>query len=533
MTITSKYISYRETGFFSQLILDYIQKDPALYSLPLFPPDRLGLSKAIIERQQFATNRPAIVAHLKDQYQGIKLANPVRENIESLLQPSTFTITTAHQNNLFTGPLYFFYKILHAIRLAMYCKVQFPELHFVPVFFIGSEDADLEELNHIHVGNLTHRWNTEQKGAVGRMKVDQELLNLIDELAGEWGGLPHGKEWIEMLKSSYQEQDTLARATLRMVDQLFGRFGVVVIDADAKSLKELGKSIFSFDLEAGQTEAAINPTLNQMKEWGYSAQALVRPINLFYLKEGLRQRIEKVNDKWQVVGTTIQFNQQQLMQELEQYPERFSPNVILRGLYQSLLLPDIAFIGGGSELAYWMPLISLHKKMSIPFPVLILRNSFLLVSAEQSAKLAKLGLETRHLFQSIEKLLGDCYTEADKKNCSLKAELIQLQEFYRELAQKAEGVDFSLKGHAEAIGKNGERLVKGMEKKMARAIKQKYSAREKKLLALKTALFPNGKLQERVDHMGTFYAQYGSQLLDHLLEASYPLEPFFTMTTID
>jgi len=533
MAITSKHISYHKTGYFSPLVLDYITQNSSLFSLPLLTPDLSGLKKAIEQRQQFPTDRTALVAHLKSQYEGIDLLPSVRENIERLSLPGTFTITTAHQNNLFTGPLYFFYKILHAIRLAKYCQEHFPGQHFVPVFYIGSEDADLDELNHIHVGSTTYRWSTTQQGAVGRMRVDQELQSLLHQIEGELGVLPYGKEWMDMLSQFYRENETMARATFRLVNHLLGKFGLVVIDADAKNLKQLFKPIASFDLEAGQTESILSPTFSQMKAWGYSSQAFVRPVNLFYLKEGLRQRFEKTNDDWQVVGTALQFNKQQLLEELDQYPERFSPNVILRGLYQSLILPDIAFIGGGSEVAYWIPLLPLFKKMGIPFPVLVLRNSFLLTSAEQSSALAKMNVEAADLFEPIGELIKRFYATADKQNSSLSEELAYLQAFYKKLTQKAEALDYTLKAHAESIGKSGDRLLRGMEKKMARATKRKYADTEKKLHALKNALFPAEQLQERYENIGVYYARYGNTIFDKILEASTPLESHFTIITLD
>lgn len=533
MTSTSKYISYRETGSFSSLVLDYIEKNPMLYSLPLLTPDLSGLKKAMEQREQFATNRTVLVSHLRKQYEGMAVDQRVSENIERLLHSSTFTITTAHQNNLFTGPLYFFYKILHAIRLANYCKEQFPDQDFVPVYYIGSEDADIEELNHIHVGAVTHQWNTSQQGAVGRMKVDQDLLALLQQVEGEWGVLPHGKEWVDLLKESYQENDTMARATFRLVNKLLGRFGIVVLDADATALKELLKPVCSFDLDAGQTEAVLNPAFNQMKEWGYSLQAFVRPVNLFYLKEGLRQRIEKKEDNWHVVGTMEQFNEHQLKQELDQHPDRFSPNVILRGLYQSILLPDIAFIGGGSEVAYWIPLLPLFQKMGIPFPVLVLRNSFLLVSDEQSSKLNKLGLVAEQLFHPLGELVKKFYSHADHQNSSLSDELAWMQDFYGKLSQKAATVDFTLKGHTESLAKKAAHLLVGLEKKMASATKRKYTDAERQIQILKDSLFPTGQLQERYDNMGVYYARYGDQLFDHLIEASHPLEARFTILTVN
>jgi uncharacterized protein YllA (UPF0747 family) len=270
-----------------------------------------------------------------------------------------------------------------------------------------------------------------------------------------------------------------------------------------------------------------------MKAWGYSSQAFVRPVNLFYLKEGLRQRFEKTNDNWQVVGTALQFNKQQILEELDQYPERFSPNVILRGLYQSLILPDIVFIGGGSEVAYWIPLLPLFKKMGIPFPVLLLRNSFLLTSVEQSSALAKINVEAADLFEPISELIKRFYATADKQNSSLSEELAYLQAFYKKLTQKAEALDYTLKAHAESVGKSGDRLLKGMEKKMAKVTKRKYADTEKKLHALKSVLFPSEQLQERYENIGVYYARYGNTIFDKILEASTSLESHFTIVTLD
>ena len=234
-----------------------------------------------------------------------------------------------------------------------------------------------------------------------------------------------------------------------------------------------------------------------------------------------------------MVGTMDQFNKQQLKQELDHHPDRFSPNVILRGLYQSLLLPDIAFIGGGSEVAYWIPLLPLFQKMGIPFPVLVLRNSFLLVSDEQSAKLNKLGLVAEQLFHPLGELVKKFYSHADHQNSSLSDELAWMQDFYGKLSQKAATVDFTLKGHTESLAKKAAHLLVGLEKKMASATKRKYTDAERQIQILKDSLFPKGQLQERYDNMGVYYARYGDQLFDHLIEASHPLEARFTILTVN
>ncbi len=533
MTSTSKYISYRETGSFSPLVLDYIEKNPMLYSLPLLTPDLSGLKKAMEQREQFATNRTVLVSHLRKQYEGMAVDQRVSENIERLLHSSTFTITTAHQNNLFTGPLYFFYKILHAIRLANYCKEQFPDQDFVPVYYIGSEDADIEELNHIHVGAVTHQWNTSQQGAVGRMKVDQDLLALLQQVEGEWGVLPHGKEWVDLLKESYQENDTMARATFRLVNKLLGRFGIVVLDADATALKELLKPVCSFDLEAGQTEAVLNPAFNQMKEWGYSLQAFVRPVNLFYLKEGLRQRIEKKEDNWQVVGTMEQFNKQQLKQELDQHPDRFSPNVILRGIYQETILPNILFVGGGSEVAYWMQLKALFQHYKVPFPVLILRNSFMLMDRLQEHKLNELQLSPADLFKEEIELSNEYVQKLAGKSIDLKAEEEESKKLFQQLKQVAGSIDKTLIQHVHALESDHFKKLSTLEKKMLKAERNKQSVQLQRIWKLKSELFPHNNLQERVENFMPYYAQHGQAFIQTILEHSRSLEQQFSIIVLE
>src|SRR5690242_18008405 len=143
MDCTATRLPYRQTGYFSKTVLDYIDQAPAIKPFFSHPPSLAGISQAIEARKNFKTDRETLVRELKKQYTGIKASPKVLANIDSLLAGSTFTITTAHQNNLFTGPLYFIYKILHAIKLSEYLRQSLPACQFVPVFYIGSEDADL------------------------------------------------------------------------------------------------------------------------------------------------------------------------------------------------------------------------------------------------------------------------------------------------------------------------------------------------------------------------------------------------------
>ena len=297
MDCTSTRIPYRQTNSFSKTVLDYLDHATELKSFYNYPVSMHGIQQAIDARKQFDTNRKMLVQELNNQYEGAATSEIVKQNITSLLSKDTFTITTAHQNNIFTGPLYFIYKIVHAIKLADVLKKTLPQYNFVPVYYIGSEDADLEELNHINLGGQKLVWNTKQKGAVGRMKIDKELLKLVNEMEGQLLVLPHGNEIIASIKKFYKEGATVQDATFQFVNSLFSEFGLVVLLPDNKALKGQMVKLFEDDLLHQSASGIVEGTAKKLDDAGYKVQASPREINLFYLKDDKRERIEERGTK--------------------------------------------------------------------------------------------------------------------------------------------------------------------------------------------------------------------------------------------
>ena len=229
MDTTVQQISYRETGNFTRIILDYIDQVKELRPFFLHSPDIEGFKHAIEKRRNFKTDREALMHVLTEQYHQIKTHDRVKNNLDLLAQPETFTICTAHQPNIFTGHLYFIYKIIHVIKLADTLNREFTGNHFIPVFYMGSEDADLEELGHVYIADKKYEWKTSQTGAVGRMKVDDALLNLVDEMSGQLSIYPYGDELIALLKSCYTKDIPLQEATFNLINNLFGELGLIVL----------------------------------------------------------------------------------------------------------------------------------------------------------------------------------------------------------------------------------------------------------------------------------------------------------------
>ncbi|MEO9022974.1 MAG: bacillithiol biosynthesis cysteine-adding enzyme BshC [Ginsengibacter sp.] len=526
----SQYIPFSQTGKFTKITLDYINESPALKNFYEHPVNIEGIKAAITERKKFKTNRRLLVDRFTDQYKEFTDCDTIQANIQTLLSEDTFTVCTAHQPNIFTGHLYFVYKILHTIKLADSLKRELPQYHFVPAFFVGSEDADLEELNHIVIEGEKYAWETKQTGAVGRMKVDNELIQLIDKIAGRLSVEKYGNTIVELLRKCFVKNTTIERATFLFVHYLFKDFGLLVLLPDDAAFKRELISVFEDDIFNHTSSEIVNHTSGELAK-NYKAQAYPREINLFYLKDDLRNRIVPVEDRFVIHGTDITFSKDEIKKELKDYPERFSPNVILRGLFQEVILPDVAWIGGGGELAYWLQLKDLFKNYSVPYPVLIVRNSFLIVDEKYSSLLNKLDLHAVDLFKGREDIFNEIINRESKSVLNLEEEKIEFENIYKKIKEIVKNIDITLESHTAALETRHKKALTSLEKKMLRAEKRKFTNQKGQLNKIFSSLFPNEGLQERTENFMLFYSRWGDDFFKMLYENSLTLEQKFCVVS--
>jgi bacillithiol biosynthesis cysteine-adding enzyme BshC len=521
------YIPYRATHSFSALVYDYTEAATSLTPFYTFQPDAAGLAAAIAEREQYPTDRNALVQVLRRQYEKLPEQEAANRNIELLLQDNTFTVCTAHQPNLLTGYLYFIYKIVHAIKLAETLKAEHPDKHFVPVYYMGSEDNDLDELGTFRYGGTRYVWDADgQTGAVGRMHT-QSLKPLLDQLFLRLGPPgPQLNELKRLIKEAYLQHDTIADATQFLVHELFGRFGLIVLNPDEPELKRLFIPVLRDDL-LQHTALPIVQQQSDLLEKQYKAQAYPRPVNLFYLKDNIRERIERNGDTWSVLNHDIHWNETALLAELEAHPERFSPNVILRGLFQETILPDVAFIGGGSEVAYWMQLKPLFEHYQVYFPAVVLRQSIQWIDANAAARMQQLELGIRDVFESQETLLRNHIARHSDADWTATGEKESFARLIAELGAKAAAIDPTLAYSAGAVLKKVNYQLEVLEQKMYRAEKKKAAVAAERITLLRGLLFPGGGLQERTDNFMDHFLKYGHDYFDLLLAAVAPLKNEF------
>ena len=522
------HIPYADTHYFSALVTGYLADEPSLQPFYHYRPDAHGIHQAIEQRKQFKTDRKALVNVLQRQYQSLPEETAVSRNIALLAGSDTFTICTAHQPNLGTGYLYFIYKILHAIKLAKELSDTYPDLHFVPVYYIGSEDNDLDELGTFRYGGKKFVWDADgQTGAVGRMNT-ASLKVLLDELFTILGPPGEHLEALkDMLATAYLKHDTIATATQYLVHRLFGRYGLVVLDPDEAALKRNYIPVMEDDLLHHTANGIVEQAADELQKMGYKSQAFPRPVNLFYLKDNIRERIERRDDQWQVLGTNIYWDKEGLLAELHQHPERFSPNVILRGMYQETILPNVAFIGGGAEVAYWLQLKNLFDHYQVFYPAIVLRQSVTWVDTKAAALRKKLRLSVEDMFIPEAELIKRFIRSNSSHDCSTGFEQAGFAEILATLKEKAAVISPTLKASTEAVSAKIRYQLQVLEKKMLRAEKRNMTVQLDQVSRLKNQLFPNNGLQERVENFMSYFLMYGYTFFDELLEAIVPAQAAF------
>ncbi len=532
MSSSCIHIPFSTTQLFSKLINDYIEGKGTALDFVQYAPNVEGYQAAIEGRKLHPINRGLLVEVLTAQYVSLKQEAAVNDNIALLKKDNTFVITTAHQPNLFSGPLYFFYKIIHTIELAASLKAQFPQHDFVPVYYMGSEDADLDEVGAFNLDATKYQWNTKQTGAIGRMQVDDALLKLIQQLEGYWAILPQGQNSLAILKEAYQKGKTINEATLYFVHAFFGPKGLIVLQPDDAKLKAAFIPVMEKELLTQFSHQAIQPAITQLAK-DYHVQTEGRSLNLFYLKDQTRARIEKQGDLYIVIDTDMQFTESEIIAELHQHPERFSPNVILRGVYQETILPGVVFVGGGGELAYWMELKKVFQQVGVHYPLLQLRNSFLLMNQKQAAQWKEMQFEEQDLFKSLLDLEVAYVKKHATEALHLNGQKQDLSNMYATIKKEVVKVDPTLGAHVENLAHQASTKLAELEKKMVRAERRKQAVAIQRIHRIKKELFPQDNLQERVENFSKWVGQHDLAWINTIMNNSTGLESRFRIITID
>lgn len=506
-------VDIAETGFLPSLVKDYLAGDEKVKGLYTYYPEIASFKQIIADKQKDNTNRDLLVSVLRAQYAELANHDFVSNNITSLLSDNTFTITAAHQPILFTGPLFSIYKISSAINLANQLKATYTDYNFVPVFWMGSEDHDMEELSNTTVNGTRYQWQ-EGSGPVGR--IDSKVITAsLAELKAAIGE----NDAVRIIEEALLKCNTVGKLTQYVINEVFKQHGLVVINQDDVALKQSFIEVIIDEVTYSRAATVLVPTITYL-DANYKAQAKPRDINFFYLGSGYRERVIYDADKQQysINNQNISFTKSELVNEISNYPENFSPNVFFRPLYQEMVLPNLAFVGGAGEISYWLELKPLFEYYKVNYPALIMRSMAAIVQPSANNKLQKLNLQFVDFFKDVELLVNEYIKQNTGSATSLDEQKQQVQQMFDAIALKAEAVDVTLVQSVAAEKQKALTVLDNIASKMLKAEKRKQETSVNQIRSVHTALLPNGSLQERVENFIPFYSPAFIETCVHTLD---------------
>lgn len=506
-------VALNQTRQFSSFFLDYLTEKDSLKTFYAHSPTIESFKNAIHQKNFPAHQRSILIHTLRKQYQKIQMSEATEAALVSLADTNTFTVTTGHQLNLFTGPLYFIFKIVSTINLARQLKIAYPKFNFVPVYWMASEDHDFEEINFFKLDGKKYQWNSTQTGAVGDFHLDESFQDFLKSLPF----VP------DFFKEAYTHSETLAEAVRKYVHTLFGEQGLLIIDGNDVAFKESFSEVVLEDLFAHTPYQKATHSSEQLASLGYKSQIFPREINFFYLLKGVRERIERTSEGFMVLNTDLTFSESEIRVLIAQHPERFSPNVVLRPLYQEMILPNLAYLGGPAEVIYWLQLKGVFDHFQIPFPVLLPRNFGLILDQPIQAKIQKMGWSHEDLFQDFESWKRAFILSESTLDIKLDHQKEAVAEIFDAAGSQAANLDASLLKSFEAGKVRSLKILDQMSVKLRKAEERRLKNQLDRAATIQEFTMPGGSPQERVVNMMQFYLS-NPDLIQDLLDCFDPLD---------
>lgn len=506
----------------------YIEEVAQLQPFYKYPVSIDSFKSIITDKSKEKIDRQLLVSALQTQYSQVEISEGVKDNLEKLLLDNTFTVTTAHQPCLFTGPLYYIYKIISTLKLAKRLKEHYPTYHFVPVFVNSGEDHDFAEVNHAHIYGKKIEWESGEAGPVGEMGT-ASLGPTLDNLKSVLGSSDAASKLYDLIARIFARHHRYEDAVFEFVHELFKDMGLVIVNTIAPQLKKSLVPIIKDEILNQASENLVKGTIKQLDALGFSAQASPREINFFYLGPNFRERIVKDGDKFKVLNTGIEFTAGEMELEIENHPWRFSPNVVMRPIYQEKILPNLAYIGGGGEIAYWLERKVQFEYFGINFPMLVRRDSAMWIDGGSYKKLQKLGLSVEELWADNNDLIRAFLQKHSEIALEFEQEKSDIKAIFEGIAQKAANIDPTIVNTVWAEHSKVEKGVEALEAKLVKAEKLRQETSINQIINLKEKLMPGGGLQERHDNFIPFYLKHGTPYFQMLMDQFDPIEKKFTV----
>ena len=316
---------------------------------------------------------------------------------------------------------------------------------------------------------------------------------------------------IKIFEDAYSTSSTLSEAVRKYMNTLFSSYGLVVFDPDSKALKASVKELMRSDV--------FDNTISKVEDSSEKkSDVYVRKINFFYMKKGFRERIESVKDKFIVRESDITFTKEEMENEINNNPERFSPNVVMRCLYQQMIMPNVAYIGGPAEVVYWLSFRKFFEKYDEEFPVIVPRDSVLIISHKSTMTIDKYGLDLQDIFSGKNNIEKKSLGVLEDGGKNFSSEIKNIREQFDLIASKYKSVDKTMSPHVLANAKKTEKMLTQVEKRFIKSQKDQNKILVDRVADLFYECFPEGTPQERKDNIMSFYSSTFIEDLHNILD---------------
>jgi len=526
------FINFSDIPGHENLFLDYLYEFDNVkkfYKTNLHDKeDYLRVFKKISEQQR--TSRELLPGILNSQYSGLNSSSKTTKNISLLSDSKTLAVVTGQQLGILGGPMYTFYKIITAIKLSNFLSERYDDFHFVPVFWLEGDDHDFNEVRSISVVNDANDnkkisydqeiHEEEDRGSVGNTVLNESLNNFFSELEQNVRNTEFSPQLFSKLKTFYSPGKSFKQSFKELLFWLFDKYGLILFDPQDPKIKSLLKPVFKKEVTDFRVHAEKLVNISAELEESFHAQVKVRPINLFYRNEEGRYLIEPVENEFRLKHKRKRFSYDELVQSIENQPESFSPNVLLRPICQDYILPTAFYVGGPSEIAYFAQVMPLYDFYKIEAPIIYPRSSATLVEKNITTLLEKFDLKIEDVFRYSDNLkqkvinsvsqnsLDDLFSQAEN----------QIEITFDSLKENLFEFDKTMSDASSKYKQKVSQYLVEFKSKAVEAQKRKHETTLRQIDKILNTLYPNSNLQEREINFVYFMNKYGEEIMNQIFD---------------
>jgi bacillithiol biosynthesis cysteine-adding enzyme BshC len=523
-------IDFSEIPGTSELFLDYMndfEKVAKYYKINF--RNEAGYS-ALFEKvtSRENPNKSELVRIINDQYKNFTTSDKTKQNVELLNDEKTIAVFTGQQLGILGGPLYTFYKIFTAVKLSEHLSAKFTKYNFVPVFWMAGDDHDFEEISYV---NLVNKENELTKiiysdgfepqfnrGSVGDLNFLNSILEFKDKVQSEIRATEFSKNFFELIDNILIPGLSIKDSFFNLVYQIFDDTGLIIFNPQDVEVKKLLRPIFTKEIIDYKKHTKQLLLESAELDESYHAQVKIKPINLFMSDDSGRNLIEPIEDEFRLKGKRKRITKEELLNKIENEPERFSANVLLRPICEDYLFPTGFYIGGPGEISYYAQAIPLYKQFGLQHPIIFPRATATIVEKNIAKIFIKYNLSTKDFFKGNDALKEDLIKSLSDYNLENEFNRAEksIDEALNKLSASISKVDSNLQNLTESTKGKLLHQLNVLRDKSMKSQEQKFDAALRQISKAQNVIYPNENLQERELTIINFVNKYGFDFFDWL-----------------